>query len=176
MFYQAAFKYNLNLPPQALTKKLHETLENRLREAIEGKVYSTYGYVLLLLSLDNIGQGRVIPGTGDVVYPVNFKALVFKPFKNEVLDAGVTVVNDNGVYVLAGPVSLFIGKRSLPPGFVYDPSTSPPAFVSAESGTRIQQGSELRLRILNTIFSSRNGVVHFNAVGTANQNGLGLLQ
>lgn len=33
------------------------------------------------------------PGQGFVVYPVKYKAIVFRPFKGEVLDAVVTQVN-----------------------------------------------------------------------------------
>ena len=46
-----------------------------------------------MTTIDNIGAGLIQPGRGFVVYPVKYKAIVFRPFKGEVLDAVVTQVN-----------------------------------------------------------------------------------
>lgn len=46
-----------------------------------------------MTTIDNIGAGLIQPGQGFVVYPVKYKAIVFRPFKGEVLDAIVTQVN-----------------------------------------------------------------------------------
>jgi DNA-directed RNA polymerase II subunit RPB7 len=39
--------------------------------------------------------GIIQPGQGFVVYPIKYKAIVFRPFKGEVLDAVVTQVIEN---------------------------------------------------------------------------------
>ena len=52
-----------------------------------------YGFVIAVTTIDNIGAGLIQPGRGFVVYPVKYKAIVFRPFKGEVLDAVVTQVN-----------------------------------------------------------------------------------
>lgn len=46
-----------------------------------------------MTTIDSIGAGLIQPGQGFVVYPVKYKAIVFRPFKGEVLDAIVTQVN-----------------------------------------------------------------------------------
>lgn len=55
--------------------------------------YSRYGFVIAVTTIDNIGAGMIQPGRGFVIYPVRYKAIVFRPFKGEVLDAVVTQVN-----------------------------------------------------------------------------------
>lgn len=55
--------------------------------------YLRYGFVVAVTTIDNIGAGIIQPGQGFVVYPVKYKAIVFRPFKGEVLDAIVTQVN-----------------------------------------------------------------------------------
>jgi DNA-directed RNA polymerase subunit E'/Rpb7 len=57
------------------------------------KFVCRYGFVIAVTSIDNIGAGLIQPGQGFVVYPVKYKAIVFRPFKGEVLDAVVTQVN-----------------------------------------------------------------------------------
>jgi len=56
-------------------------------------VLCRYGFVIAVTTIDNIGAGLIQPGRGFVVYPVKYKAIVFRPFKGEVLDAVVTQVN-----------------------------------------------------------------------------------
>lgn len=46
-----------------------------------------------MTTIDNIGAGKVVPGTGFVKYPIKYKAILFRPFKGEVVDAVVTQVN-----------------------------------------------------------------------------------
>lgn len=55
--------------------------------------YFRYGFVIAVTTIDNIGAGLIQPGQGFVVYPVKYKAIVFRPFKGEVLEAIVTQVN-----------------------------------------------------------------------------------
>lgn len=52
-----------------------------------------YGFVIAVTTIDNIGAGVIQPGRGFVLYPVKYKAIVFRPFKGEVVDAVVTQVN-----------------------------------------------------------------------------------
>ena len=51
-----------------------------------------YGFVIAVTTIDSVGAGLIKPGEGFVVYPVKYKAIVFRPFKGEVLDAVVTQV------------------------------------------------------------------------------------
>lgn len=56
-------------------------------------LFCRYGFVIAVTTIDNIGAGLILPGQGFVVYPVKYKAIVFRPFKGEVLDAVVRQVN-----------------------------------------------------------------------------------
>ena len=51
-----------------------------------------YGFVIAVTTIDSVGAGLIQPGEGFVTYPVKYKAIVFRPFKGEVLDAVVTQV------------------------------------------------------------------------------------
>ena len=55
-----------------------------------------HGFVIAVTTIDNIGLGMLQPGRGVALYPVKYKAIVFRPFKGEVLDAIVTQVNKVG--------------------------------------------------------------------------------
>ena len=57
---------------------------------------------------EDISDGRIQDTTGDVIYKVKFKALVFRPFRGEVLDGEVTEITDNGFIIESGPLKSFI--------------------------------------------------------------------
>lgn len=70
-----------------------ETVKQKLYLEVEGNCTGKYGFVVAVTTIDNIGAGVIQPGQGFVVYPVKYKAIVFRPFKGEVLDGIVTQVN-----------------------------------------------------------------------------------
>jgi DNA-directed RNA polymerase subunit E'/Rpb7 len=58
-----------------------------------------YGFVIAVTTIDHVGAGLIQPGQGFVLYPVKFRAIVFRPFKGQVLDAVVTQVNKVIIYL-----------------------------------------------------------------------------
>ena len=100
--------------------------------------------------IDNIMPGIIQPGQGFVVYPVKYKAIVFRPFKGEVLDAVVTQVNKVGLFTEIGPLSCFISRHSIPADMTFDPNSNPPCYKTADEEMVIQQDDEIRLKIVGT--------------------------
>lgn len=66
--------------------------------------------ILYYVSLrpEDISDGRVQDTSGDVIYKVKFKALVFRPFRGEVIDGVVAEVSNNGIIIQSGPLHSFI--------------------------------------------------------------------
>ena len=62
-----------------------------------------HGFVVAVTGIENIGKGIIRDGTGFVTFPVKYQCVVFRPFKGEILEAVVTMVNK----VYAIPVSTF---------------------------------------------------------------------
>jgi hypothetical protein len=50
-------------------------------------------YIVSVISINSIGEGKVLPGTGQARFKTSYTAVVFKPFKGEVMDGRVTNVN-----------------------------------------------------------------------------------
>ena len=84
------------------------------------------------------------PGQGFVLYPVKYKAIVFRPFKGEVLDAVVTQVNKVGLFTEIGPLSCFISRHSIPADMSFDPNSNPPCYKTSDEDMVIQQDDEIR--------------------------------
>merc|ERR1719387_2561853 len=84
-------------------------------------------------------------GAGFVTFPIRFTAVVFRPFKGEVLDAVVTTVNKLGFFADAGPLSVFVSKHQVPRGMEFDSQSNPVSFVQNaldEQPVRVAKDSE----------------------------------
>lgn len=114
-YIQISLEHEILLHPRYFGPQLLDTVKQKLYTEVEGTctgkwvlyfefkvleiVYFIfaclfrYGFVVAVTTIDNIGAGIIQPGQGFVVYPVKYKAIVFRPFKGEVLDAIVTQVN-----------------------------------------------------------------------------------
>jgi len=107
------------------------------------------GFIITVTSVERIGLGKIQSGTGFVVFPVKYKAIVFKPFKEEIVDAVVSQVNKMGFFAEVGPLQVFVSSHLIPPYLKFDPQSNPPCFVS-EEGDKIEKDSEVRLKIVGT--------------------------
>ena len=83
---------DLYLPPRFFGPRLQTQLIEKLHEEVEGTCSGRYGFIITVTNVRKIGMGEVQEG-GYVLFPIEFEAIVFKPFKGEVLDAVVTAVN-----------------------------------------------------------------------------------
>lgn len=107
-------EHEILLHPQYFGPQLLEKVKTKLYTEVEGTCtgkyvvqsylkgnfnfykiicFIRYGFVIAVTTIDSIGAGLILPGQGFVVYPVKYKAIVFRPFKGEVLDAVVRQVN-----------------------------------------------------------------------------------
>ena len=100
MFFHICLDHEIMLAPRYFGPQLMDTVKQKLFTEVEGTCTGKYGFVIAVTTIDNIGAGLIQPGQGFVVYPVKYKAIVFRPFKHEVLDAVVTQVHviSNNLY------------------------------------------------------------------------------
>lgn len=76
-----------------------------------------HGFVVAITGIESIGKGLIRDGTGFVTFPVKYQCVVFRPFKGEILEAVVTLVNKVLYIVLYSPMSLVTNQSLKPYGF-----------------------------------------------------------
>ncbi len=67
-------------------------LESKLYADVEGTCVGAFGYIIAVVSILDIGKGMVLSGSGQAEFVTRYRAIVFKPFKGEVVDGIVTNV------------------------------------------------------------------------------------
>ncbi|KAK0078448.1 hypothetical protein PV327_005062 [Microctonus hyperodae] len=171
MFYHISLEHEILLHPRYFGPQLLDTVKQKLYTEVEGTCGGKYGFVVAVTTIDSIGAGIIQPGQGFVVYPVKYRAIVFRPFKGEVLDAIVTQVNKVGMFAEIGPLSCFISHHSIPAEMQFCPNVSPPCYKSKEEDVVIQADDEIRLKIVGTRVDA-GGIF---AIGTLMDDYLGLI-
>ena len=72
---------------------MHTFLLKRLHEQVEGTCSGRFGYVVSVVEVSSVGRGVLLHSSGSAEFAIVYKAIVFKPFVNQVVDAVVTTVN-----------------------------------------------------------------------------------
>ncbi|KMZ58335.1 DNA-directed RNA polymerase II subunit RPB7 [Zostera marina] len=127
MFFHVVLERNLLLHPRYFGPHLRENLVMKLMKDVEGTGSGRHGFVVAITAVDGIGKGEIREGTGFVTFPVTYQCVLFRPFKGEVLEAVVTIVNKMDFFAEAGPVQIFVSSH-----------------------VKIQSDSEVRLKIIGT--------------------------
>jgi len=111
MFFLKELQHTINLHPSNFGSKLREQLEKRLYAEVEGSCSGRFGYIISVVDVVNVGKGKVYPGQGVAQYNISYRAIVFKPYKGEVVDAVITTVNKMGFFAEVGPLTIFVSTH-----------------------------------------------------------------
>lgn len=68
-------------------------LHSKLYADVEGTCSGSFGYIIAVVSVLDIGKGMVLSGSGQAEFITRYRAIVFKPFKGQVVDGVVNNVN-----------------------------------------------------------------------------------
>jgi DNA-directed RNA polymerase II subunit RPB7 len=81
------------LHPRFFGPQISQFVINRLYEEVEGSCSGRYGAIVSVIEIIEVSKGVLQPNTGYAEYKVKYKAILYKPFKNQVVDAIVKNVN-----------------------------------------------------------------------------------
>ncbi|KAJ6172609.1 hypothetical protein N7470_001676 [Penicillium chermesinum] len=153
MFFLKEEAKVITLHPSYFGPNMREYLIARLNEEEEGTCTGDH-FVICVMDMVDIGEGRVIPSSGHAEYTIKYRAIIWKPFRGETVDAIVTSVKPTGIFTLAGPLSVFIARK-----------------YTDHADQVIEKGTSLRLKILGV----KPDVAAINAIGTIKEDFLGPL-
>jgi DNA-directed RNA polymerase II subunit RPB7 len=173
VFFKKQLVKDMSLHPKHFGPKIKETLRQKLIESVEGCSLGKCGYVILVVEVkdQDIGRGRIEPDTGRVVYRVKYTAILLRPFKNEIVDADVTVTTDLGFFCEVGPLTIFVTRHAMPEDLQsgYDPETQ--RWISDDKQVEIGKGCGVRLKIMGVTIKANE----IHAIGTIKDDYLGLI-
>ncbi|KAI0988606.1 hypothetical protein GJ496_004525 [Pomphorhynchus laevis] len=162
MFFHISLERDILVHPRFFGPNLMNTIRQILLSEVEGHCMGRFGFIVAVTGIDSVRGGYVQSGRGLVLYPVKYKAIVFRPFKNEVVDAVITQVTKVGIFCKIGPLTCYISNRSIPADMEFDPNSNPPRYRKKDEDLHLQLEDEIRLKIIGYRVSSQD----FFAVGS----------
>ncbi|KAL2129663.1 hypothetical protein VTI74DRAFT_7477 [Chaetomium olivicolor] len=170
MFFLHNLERRVTLHPSYFGRNMHELVTTKLVKDVEGTSTGDY-FIIAIMDTFDISEGRILPGSGLAEFVVGYRAVIWRPFKEEVVDAVTCSINPHGFFAMAGPLAVFVSGHNMPDEIRYDGSASPPQFTN-NADIVIENGTHVRVRILGL----RTEVGGMRAVGTINGDFLGCLQ
>ncbi|CAG7556826.1 unnamed protein product [Fusarium equiseti] len=167
MFFLYNLERKVTLHPSFMGRNMHELVTGKLLKDVEGTCAGSY-FIISIMDAFEISEGRILPGLGMAEFTVGYRAVVWRPFKGETVDAVVHSINPQGFFAHAGPLQLFVSAHLIPNDVKWDPNATPPQFTNNED-TVIEPQTHVRVKIIGT----RTEVGEMWAIGSIKEDYLG---
>jgi DNA-directed RNA polymerase II subunit RPB7 len=82
MFFSCELERTITLHPSFFGPRMQEYLHHKLIADVEGTCTGNY-YIICVMNAYDISLGRILPGSGTAEFTVNYRAVVWRPFKGE---------------------------------------------------------------------------------------------
>ncbi|KZO92927.1 hypothetical protein CALVIDRAFT_486792, partial [Calocera viscosa TUFC12733] len=168
-FLQKDLHHTILLHPSYFGSRMHQHIEQKLHADVEGTCSGEYGYIIAVLDVIDVGVGLVSVGNGQAEFITTYRAIVFKPFKGEVLDSVVTSVNKMGFFAEVGPLQVFVSAHLVHPDMKFDSTAANACFASQDQV--IEKDTHVRLKLVGT----RVDATEIFAIGTIKEDHLGVI-
>lgn len=84
MFFLKDEERTVTLHPSFFGPNIKEYIKQQLFTDVEGQIFGDY-FTIAVMEQMEISDGKVVPGSGFAEYTVHYRAVVWKPFKGEVV-------------------------------------------------------------------------------------------
>lgn len=86
MFFVKDMEQTITLHPSFFGPKIQFYLKDQLYRDMEGVNTGDF-YIVAIMDVLDYSDGRVMPGSGFAEYTISYRAIIWKPFKGEVVSA-----------------------------------------------------------------------------------------
>ncbi|BDR92402.1 DNA-directed RNA polymerase [Vulcanisaeta souniana] len=152
MFRVLTLEDYIRIPPSRFGEPLERVAFEVLWNQYVGRVERDVGVYVAIFDVETSRRGVVIFGDGATYNRVRFKALVYTPLVNEVVEGEVVRTEDFGAFVRIGPIDALIHRTQMMEDNVvlYDKQSG--AFVGERSRRRLGRGDVVRARVVGVSY------------------------
>lgn len=157
MYQIVAIEDSVRVPPTKFGMNLDEALKSSIGEKVEGKLDVQIGIMLSVVEIDEVGEGKIIPGDGGVYYSAKFKVLSWMPREHEIVEGDVVDITEFGSFIRIGAIDGLVHISQVMDDYVsYDEKNS--QLAGKESHRILKQGDGVRARIISISFKEQNKI------------------
>lgn len=104
MYYEIAVRGHIRVDPMLFSEETKIAIRQALDKRFDGFISKELGVVVGVTSVDDIGDGKIIPGDGAAYYDTTFRILSFKPEMQEIVLGKISDITDFGAFISIGPI------------------------------------------------------------------------
>jgi len=159
----------VRVSPSKLGIPIKKAVKQSLQEQLEGVMDREIGIIVAVTGVQNVGEGKLLPGDGSVHYVATFDVLAYYPTMYEIVSGEVIDITEFGAFVRMGPLDGLVHISQVMDDFVsYDAKNS--IFLGKDSKRTIKEGDSVKARVI-TVSIGKND---YKIGMTMRQNGLGV--
>ncbi len=147
----------VRVPPEKLGMPVMEAVRYAISDKLEGTIDPRIGVILAVTSVENIGEGKILPEDPGVYYQTLFKLLTYKPELHELAYGEVVDNTEFGAFVRLGAIDGLVHISQLMDDFVsFDSKNS--VFLGRETKKILKEGDLVRGRIIAISFTEQQKI------------------
>ncbi|PMD49905.1 DNA-directed RNA polymeras-like protein III 25 kDa polypeptide [Hyaloscypha bicolor E] len=158
MFILTSIADLVQIHPEDFNKEASQAIEDNINAKYANKVIQKIGLCICLYDLLSASEGLIGHGTGLVNVNVEFRLIVFRPFKHEVMLGRISSATEHGIRVRTQFFDqIFIPSSNLPEGSEFLPTEQ--VFVwNLADGQRLYYDNQetVRFRIEEEIWTDQS--------------------
>lgn len=163
----------IRIPPSKLSSDINKVAIEELSAKYDSTSQPELGYIIKVIDARVDPVGRIIHGDGFIYHKVRFKAVVFYPKIQEVVEGEVAEITDFGAFVRIGPIDALLHISQITDDYL-TVDMRHGVIVGKNTGRTLKNGSKIRARI--TVVSMGRGL-RMDKIGvTSRQPFLGALE
>ena len=145
------------VPPTKFNLDLEEAILQSIGEKYEGKIDVDIGVSLAVVAINEVGEGRVLPGDPAVHYATKFDLLVWQPREHELVEGEVVDITEWGAFLRVGPLDGLVHISQVMDDFVsFDGKNA--QLVGRSSHRVLKMGDKVRARIIAISFKEQSKI------------------
>ena len=161
------------MSPKYFGKNLQRRIKETLVTDVTGKCSGRFGYVIAVVHVITVSKGTLTDdGSGEAMFRVTYRAIVLRPFKDEVIEASVATCNTMGVYCEIGPLRVMITSANMDQAYTFQHQGQGGSWANGDESEAIREGTRVRLKI----FGMNIEASHIFALGSLKEDFLGVVQ
>lgn len=157
MYQIATVEDVIAVPPTKFDKDLEQAIKESISEKFEGRIDNSIGVILAVTDVENVGEGKILPGDPSVHYSVRFRVLTWMPMEHEIVEGEIVDITEFGAFIRAGALDGLIHVSQIMDDFVsYDEKNS--QLVGKKTRRVLKEGDQVRARITSVSFKEQSKV------------------
>jgi len=150
MFYEIKVEGHVRVEPSLFAESTNIAIKSALDKRFDGFISKELGIVIGVTKVDDVGQGKIIPGDGAAYFATKFRILSFKPEMQEVVLGKILDITDFGAFINIGPIDGMIHVSQTMDDYVSFSKTG--VLTGKESKRNLKVGDRCRARIIALSF------------------------